>query len=73
MKMATSPDTDDMRDEYDFRAMKGVVRGKYAGHGVVRLRTVRLAADVAAVFPDDAAVNDALREVIRNRAKQPAK
>jgi hypothetical protein len=70
--MATSldgpkPSDDEMRPEYDFRAMRGVVRGKYAARYGERLRIVRLADDVAAAFADEAAVNEALREYLRNR------
>ena len=70
--MAISPETpepadDDVRPEYDFRAMRGVVQGKYAERYRERLRIVRLAEDVAASFPDEAAVNDALREYLRGR------
>jgi hypothetical protein len=56
-----------MRAEYDFRAMRGVVRGKYAARYRERLRIVRLADDVGAAFADEAAVNEALREYLRNR------
>ncbi len=66
--MATSPEperTDEMRPEYDFRAMKGVARGKYATKYRERLRTIRLAADVAGSFADEAAVNAALREYLK--------
>jgi hypothetical protein len=71
-KMATSPDgpkppDDEMRSEYDFRAMRGVVRGKYAARYRERLRIVRLAEDVGAAFADEEAVNEALREYLRNR------
>jgi hypothetical protein len=70
--MATSPDEpkppdDEMRPEYDFRAMSGVVRGKYAARYRERLRLVRLADDVAAAFADEAAVNEALRDYLRRR------
>jgi hypothetical protein len=70
--MATSPDdpkpdADELRPEYDFRSMRGVVRGKYAAGYRERLRVVRLADDVAAAFADEAAVNDALREYLRSR------
>ncbi len=70
--MVTSPEVpkppdDEMRSEYDFRAMRGVVRGKYAARYRERLRVVRLADDVGAAFKDEAAVNEALREYIRNR------
>jgi hypothetical protein len=71
MKMVTSPDSsrpsdDDLRPEYDFRSMKGVVRGKYAERYEQRLRVVRLEADVAAAFADEASVNAALREYLRD-------
>jgi hypothetical protein len=69
--MATSPDdpkpTDELRPEYDFRSMKGVVRGKYAARYNQKLRLIRLADDVAASFADEAAVNAALREYLRAR------
>jgi hypothetical protein len=74
--MATSPDeaTDDLQPEYDFRAMRGVVRGKYASRYRERLRVVRLADDLAGAFPDEAAVNEALREYLRvcRTASSPA-
>jgi hypothetical protein len=59
--------TDDLRPEYDFRSLKGVVRGKYSARYHERLRVVRLAADVSAAFADEAAVNDALREYLNWR------
>jgi hypothetical protein len=67
--MAISPDetADDRQPEYDFRAMRGVVRGKYAARYQERLRVVRLAEDVAGAFADETAVNEALREYLRNR------
>ena len=50
--------------EYDFASMKGGVRGKY----VARLRKgsniVVLEPEIAAAFPSDAAVNEALRGVL---------
>ena len=63
--MEASHDTDELRPEYDFRAMKGVVRGKYAARYQVRLRVIRLAEDIAAAFPDEASVNAALREYLQ--------
>jgi hypothetical protein len=77
--MATSPDgpkppDEEMRPEYDFRMMRGVVRGKYAARYRERLRIVRLDPDVAAAFTDETAVNAALREYLRDRpgAENPA-
>jgi hypothetical protein len=76
MKMAASPDdldvTDDLQPEYDFRSLKGVVRGKYAARYTERLRVVRLAADVSSAFADEAAVNDALREYLNWRLERQA-
>lgn len=74
--MATSPNDpgpadDDLLPEYDFRPMRGVVRGKYAAKYRERLRVVRLADDVAAEFADEAAVNAALREYLRGRRSEP--
>lgn len=66
--MAVSPDEpsqdDDLQPEYDFRSLRGVVRGKYATRYQERLRVVRLAADVSAAFADEDAVNAALREYL---------
>jgi hypothetical protein len=78
--MATSPDDpgldDDPQPEYDFRSLRGVVRGKYAARYRERLRVVRLAEDVSAAFADEAAVNAALREYLAwrrvHRAADPA-
>ncbi len=69
--MGTSPDEanagdDDLKPEYDFRSMRGVVRGKYTARYRERLRVVRLAEDVAGAFADEAAVNAALREYLRD-------
>ena len=69
MKMATStePTSDELRPEYDFKAMKGVMRGKYTKRYQERLRVVRIAGDVAAAFTDEAAVNEDLRQYLRDR------
>jgi hypothetical protein len=72
--MATSPDnpgpTDDLDPEYDFRSLRGVVRGKYASRYQERRRVVRLAADVSAAFADEDAVNSAFREYLNWQRKQ---
>ena len=73
--MATSPDdpqrTDDLEPEYDFRSLRGVVRGKYAERYRERLRVVRLAPDVSAAFADEDAVNSALRAYLSGQQGQP--
>jgi hypothetical protein len=72
--MATSPDkmepNEEMRPEYDFRSLAGVARGKYAARYCEKLRVVRLADDLAGAFPDEAAVNQALREYLRGRGAE---
>jgi hypothetical protein len=69
----TGPVDDALRHEYDFRALRGVVRGKYAARYCERLRVVRLADDVAAAFADEAAVNDALREYLRGHPAEQSR
>jgi hypothetical protein len=51
----------EMLDEYDFS--QGIV-GKYAKQNSEGTNIVVLDADVAKVFPDSAAVNQALRQII---------
>ncbi len=60
----------DMLDEYDFS--KGV-RGKYARRYAEGTNVVVLAPDVAAVFPDSASVNEALRGLIKIAQKSVKK
>lgn len=57
-----------MRDHYDFS--KGI-RGKYAKRYQEGTNVVLLDPDVAREFPDAAAVNEALRQVLRDRKKSP--
>ncbi|MDP9316429.1 MAG: hypothetical protein M3R24_37175 [Chloroflexota bacterium] len=59
---------DDLRPEYDRATLKGGVRGKYAERYQEGTNIVILAPDVAAAFPNDEAVNDALR-LLMNIAK----
>ncbi len=62
---------DEMRAEYDFS--KGV-RGKYVDRLPSHTRAVVLDHDVARAFPDDKAVNDALRALAAIvRANTPRK
>ena len=55
---------DELRSEYDFAQMEGGVRGKYVDRYRAGTNLVRLAPDVAAAFPDEEAVNSALRMLI---------
>ena len=62
-----SESSDDMRPEYDF---SGGVRGKYVQRFREGTNIVVLEPDVAAEFKDSAAVNDALRKVLKARGKR---
>jgi hypothetical protein len=64
MKTRASDPADELRAEYDFAAMQGGVRGKYARQYRAGTNLVLLAPDVAAVFRDNASVNEALRSLI---------
>ncbi len=55
----------EMRPEYDLTQLKRGVRGKYADRFRAGTNLVLLEPDVAEVFSDDAAVNDALRSLIK--------
>jgi hypothetical protein len=61
-----SESSDEMRPEYDF---SGGVRGKYVQRFREGTNIVILEPDVAAEFKDSAAVNDALREILKARRK----
>ena len=54
---------DDLRAEYDESVFANAARGKYAQRFKSGTNIVRLAPDVAAAFPDEQSVNDALRFV----------
>jgi len=56
---------DELRPEYDLKELlKGGVRGKYAKRYRAGTNLVLLDPDVASAFPNDEAVNKALRLVI---------
>lgn len=59
---AIDDEADEMRAEYDFT---GGVRGKYYQRVIKGTNVVVLAPDVARAFPTEAAVNEALRLVVR--------
>jgi hypothetical protein len=67
-------DQDELRPEYDPALIRSGVRGKYAERYRAGTNLVRLAPDVAAVFPDAAAVNEALRllmKIAQSAASRP--
>lgn len=70
MKKPTKPKRKpEMLDEYDFR---GGVRGKYAKEYAKGSNVVVLSPDVAAHFATSAAVNKALRGLVKRGRKKPA-
>ncbi len=55
---------DELRSEYDPALIRQGIRGKYAERYKKGTNLILLAPDVAAAFPSDQAVNDALRMLI---------
>ncbi len=55
---------DDLRPEYDLSKLKGGVQGKYVRRMREGSNVVLLAPDVAPYFPNEQAVNSALRALI---------
>ncbi|NDJ19999.1 hypothetical protein [Myxacorys almedinensis] len=56
---------DELRSEYNFAQMRAGVRGKYVERYHTGTNLVLLDPDVAQAFPNDAAVNEALRLLIQ--------
>ena len=64
---------DELQSEYDFSSMAGGVQGKYAARYKAGRNFIHRDPDVAAVFPDDESVNEALRSLMDiARKKVPA-
>jgi hypothetical protein len=64
---------DDLRPEYDFSQLAGGVRGKYVERYRTGTNLVLLDADVAQAFPNEAAVNEALRLLMQIAQRQQSK
>ncbi len=65
-KETISEPEDELRPEYDLKELlKGGVRGKYVARYREGANVVVLAPDVAQAFPNEAAVNEALRLVMQ--------
>lgn len=60
-----TPLDDELRPEYDETVLKDGVRGKYVARYRKGTNLVLLAPDVAAAFPTEQAVNDALRLLMK--------
>jgi len=61
MKPVNSQQTDELRTEYQRSDFNMLVRGKYAAKLSQETNVVVLEADVAQAFPNEKAVNEALR------------
>ncbi|MBD2777550.1 hypothetical protein [Iningainema tapete] len=61
---------DELRSEYDFAQMEGGLRGKYVEQYRAGTNLVLLDPDVAQAFPNDTAVNEALRMLIQVAQRQ---
>jgi len=62
---------DELRPEYDMKSLlKGGVRGKYAARYREGTNLVLLEPEVAKAFPNEKAVNEALKLVIKLRQVQ---
>ena len=73
MKKARNRKRDEMRREYDLKALGGGIRGKYYRRYAEGTNLVLLDADVAEAFPSAKAVNDALRVLVDVASRRVAR
>jgi hypothetical protein len=64
MKKAKHKTTDEVRSEYKRSDFGNLMRGKYAARVATETNVVVLEPEVAEVFPNDRAVNEALRGLL---------
>jgi len=64
MKKAESEQADELRTEYKRSNLGKIVRGKYADRIKEESNIVLLEPDIAQAFPNDEAVNNALRSLL---------
>ena len=67
MKKANRKITDELRPEYKRSDFKTLIRGKYAARVTDSSNVVVLEPQVARAFPNDKAVNTALRSLLRQK------
>lgn len=71
--------TDELRSEYKRSDFGKIIRGKYANRIKAETKVVLLEPDIAEAFPNDEAVNNALRHLLEetktliNLTQQPGK
>ena len=61
---------DELRPKYDETLLKNGIRGKYAEQYAAGTNLVCLDSDVAAAFPTEEAVNDALRCLLKKKIRR---
>ncbi len=71
MKKANRKQADELRPEYKRSDFGALVRGKYAQRIIEATNVVVLDPQVAKAFPNDRAVNKALRGLLRDRKSSP--
>ena len=67
MKKASRKPTDELRPEYKRSDFGVLLRGKYAQRVIEAMNVIVLDPQVAKAFPNDRAVNKALRGLLRDR------
>jgi len=72
MKKVSRKSNEELRAEYKRSDFGALVRGKYAAKVAASSNIVVLDPQVARAFPNDRAVNKALRSLLRNR-KRPGR
>ena len=60
---------DELRPEYDETLLKNGIRGKYAERYAAGTNIIKLDPDVAAAFPNEEAVNEALRSLLNRKMR----
>ena len=73
MKKAADRRQDELRREYDLSKFKGRVRGKHYKTAKAGTNLVLLELDVADIFPDATAVNEALRMLAKVANRTPGR
>ena len=69
MKKGDQMSTDELRPEYKRSDFGELVRGKYAAKIAEETNIVVLEPEIAEAFPNDKAVNDALRDLLKIAAR----
>ena len=61
---------DELRPEYDETLLKNGIRGKYAERYAAGTNIIKLDPDVVAAFPNEKAVNEALRSLLKEKNRE---